>query len=237
MTGCGPCSDLPAARCGGEGAGLIPAPGASQPAPASRLFHPRDTLPTCGLGVQGDCRGPRHTGAGLWPGVRKQGEGVAGEASWPRIRRRCQLRAQSWGAGRGGPTSAWPPPPVSFRTTAPGGHALVASQWLIQPKVLGQKNSPSVTAWHPALGTVHIQTHPSCADLPLHPETPLSGSCSPPCPHPVPRTQHKDPGGQASGHIGQQEAWPAAVPTHRDPGQPTEMDRIPASIPRPTAPV
>lgn len=77
MTGCGPCSDLPAAHCGGEGAGLIPAPGASQPAPASRLFHPRDTLPTCGLGVQGDCRGPRYVGAGLWPGVRKQGEGVA----------------------------------------------------------------------------------------------------------------------------------------------------------------
>ena len=42
------------------------------------------------------------------------------------------------------------------------------------------------SAWHPALGTVHTQTHPSCPDLPLHPETPLSRGLSPPCPHPVP---------------------------------------------------
>lgn len=46
-------------------------------------------------------QGPQAHGAGLWPGVRKQWEGVAGEAPWPRIQRRCQLRAQGWGAGRG----------------------------------------------------------------------------------------------------------------------------------------
>lgn len=148
MTGCGPCSDLPAAHCGGEGAGLIPAPGASQPAPASRLFHPRDTLPTCGLGVQGDCRGPRYVGAGLWPGVRKQGEGVAVRP--PGLgydMEEVPARGSELGGrgGSGGPTSAWPQPPVSFRTTAPGGHVLVASQWLAEPEVLGQKDSPSVS--------------------------------------------------------------------------------------------
>lgn len=74
MTGCGPCSDLPAARCGGE-RGL----GSSQrPGPPSLPLPPAcstpGTSPPAAWG-QGDCRGPRYVGAGLWPGVRKQGRG------------------------------------------------------------------------------------------------------------------------------------------------------------------
>lgn len=111
MTGCGRCSDLPAARLWGRRGGAYRnCPGPSHTCPY--LSHLRDNSHPRPWGQRRPLRPVKHVGAGPGPQRTRASlpvsarsgwgeDGVAVEAAWPKLRR-YQHRAQNQG-GAGGP--------------------------------------------------------------------------------------------------------------------------------------